>query len=319
IDAQIKAGTLPYKVVVDNFDYAIIYPGGNNEKLKLIKTLLDAKKLVVIMSSCEPADCSFGKATNGKAATGEENGFKTQHNGLDGQWVEIISHFKKVYYFEKDDAELERAIAEVEISFNAKSDLSKRSRNRFKQLLQLVRQESAPQEFLQEVCVKIIKQDGFENMEPDSVSAQILEQAQLYYQKIWDDCSEGEKLTLLHLAQDRFLSPNDIDIKPLLQRGLIKRDPDIRFMTESFKQFVQSQSLSGGLESIETLSRRTSPWEALRVPLLIIFVGVLLFLFLTQKNFYNSSLTLVTALTTSIPAFFKLLGLFQGDGSGSKA
>ncbi|PYS50162.1 MAG: hypothetical protein DMF68_08115 [Acidobacteria bacterium] len=77
--------------------------------------------------------------------------------------------------------------------------------------------------------------------------------------------------------------------------------------------------MSGGLESIEIEARRASPWQALKAPLLIIFIGVLLFLFLTQKSFYNSSLTIVTALTTSIPAFFKLLGLFQSDGASPKA
>jgi hypothetical protein len=89
-------------------------------------------------------------------------------------------------------------------------------------------------------------------------------------------------------------------------------------MNETFKRFVLSQTLAGGLEQIESQAKKASPWEALKVPLLVVFVGALLFLVLTQRDFYGSSLTIITGLTTGIPAFFKVLSLFQSEGASPK-
>jgi len=64
---------------------------------------------------------------------------------------------------------------------------------------------------------------------------------ELYYLKLWNNCSNDEKLTLLHLAQDRLLSHRDRDIEPLMQRGLIVCTLDIRLMNKIFESFVLQQ------------------------------------------------------------------------------
>jgi hypothetical protein len=48
------------------------------------------------------------------------------------------------------------------------------------------------------------------------------------------------------------------------------------------------------------------------------FAAVLVFLVFTQKDLYNSSWTLVTVLTTGVPAIFKVISLFQTASSGGK-
>ena len=86
-------------------------------------------------------------------------------------------------------------------------------------------------------------------------------------------------------------------------------------MNETFKRFVLSQTVVGELKSAETRARKSSHWEAFKVPLFVGFIGVVVFLLLTQRDLYSSSWTLITAATTGIPAVFKLFSLFHG-GSG---
>ena len=313
IESRIKNEACPERVFVDHFEYQINSPSINDQKLRLIEGLLAASKIVVIKSSAEPAAYSFGKAANNG-----ENEFKTQSNGSGDRWAEIIGRFKKVYFVENDDAEFKEALSNLQSSLDDPA-IPEQRRRRILKLAQSVQEECAPRAVLQNIGKEIIKQPGFKEMEPDHILDQIFNRAELYYQKIWDNCSTGEKLTLLHLAEDRLLSPNDPDIKSLLRKGLIERAPNIKLMNETFQRFVLSQSLSGGLELIETQAKKASPWEALKVPLLIVFVGVLLFLILTQKDFYSSSLTIITAVTTGIPAVFKLLSLFQGESASQSA
>jgi ABC-type multidrug transport system fused ATPase/permease subunit len=320
-ESRIKSETLPKMIVIDHFEYQIDDPSMYDRKLRLIEGLLDADKKVVIMSSAEPAAYSFGKAANNGegASKTQPNGHGDQPNGYGDRWADVISCFRKVYFVEKGDTEIENALSELESTLKSDPAITEECRTRVLTLTRFVREECAPRRRLQNIGKEIIGQPEFREMEQAHVLDQILEQAALYYRKIWNNCSEGEKLTLLHLAGDRLLSPNDPDIKSLLRKGLIKRAPGIRLMNETFKRFVLSQSLTGGLELIETQAKKASSWEALKVPLLIVFVGVVLFLFLTQKDFYSSALTVITASTTGIPAFFKLITLVQGGSASRKA
>jgi hypothetical protein len=313
VESGIKDQTLPKRIVVDHFEWQIGDPTMNERRLRLIEGLLDADKTVVVVSSAEPAAYSFGKATH-------ENGseLKSPAKGSGDRWAQVVSRFRKVYAVENDDAEIEGALSKLRADLDADSTLTARRRKRVLELTRLVREECAPRRWLQNIGREIMGQPGFAKMDPEHILDQILEQAELYYQKVWDNCSEGEKLTLLHLAEDRLLSPNDPDIKSLLRKGIIKRAPEIRLMNETFKRFVLSQTLAGGLEQIESQAKKASPWEALKVPLLVVFVGALLFLVLTQRDFYGSSLTIITGLTTGIPAFFKVLSLFQSEGASPK-
>jgi len=122
----------------------------------------------------------------------------------------------------------------------------------------------------------------------------------------------------LHLAEDGLLSPNDPQIGPLLLKRLIVRSPDVRLLNQTFSDFVLRHCFTGKLASIESEAKQMSPWERLKLPLFIGLAGLVLFLVITQKEFFGSSLSLITGITSSIPAVFKLLSFLQSQGSGQK-
>jgi hypothetical protein len=155
-------------------------------------------------------------------------------------------------------------------------------------------------------------------MRPAEVARQIGNQSRLYYRRLWENLSDDEKLTLLHLAEDRLLSPNDPEIDQLILKGFIVRSSDVRLLNDTFRDFVLSHCFTGRLASAESEAKQMSPWEKLKLPLLVGLTALALFLVITQKEFLGSSLSLITGLTSGIPAVFKLLSFLQSQGAGQK-
>ena len=94
-----------------------------------------------------------------------------------------------------------------------------------------------------------------------------------------------------------------------MQLGLIVRNPSLGLRDESFRRFVLSVSSAEGVHMYR--ADVYSNWDRLKVPLLLVLFAVIAFLFLTQKELYDSTISLVTALTGGAFALLKLLGMFQ--------
>ncbi|HEV2827349.1 MAG TPA: cache domain-containing protein [Pyrinomonadaceae bacterium] len=313
LKSQLGSGTSAKKIVIDYFDYQINDLKKSLQKLELLQWLLAKGKIVVIMSNADPSAYSAPEV----AKKGKQKQELLLEEFAD-RWANIVSRFIRVYLVETGDVKsFQEALSTEEECLRAHSQ-SDLQRQRIGALIKFVRDEGSPRGCLQKICLEIIKLPGFEGMSLADVFKQIAAQARLYYQRIWATCSEAEKLTLLHLAEDRFLSRNDPQLGVLMLKGLIVKGPDLRLMNQTFKHFVLTQCSQTGLVSIEDQAKRNSPWHMLRIPLLIGFVGVILFLVLTQKDFYSSSLTTITGLVTGIPALFKLLSVLQSDGPGQK-
>jgi hypothetical protein len=313
LKSQLESGTLPKKIVIDYFDYQINDLKKSFQKLELLEWLLAKGSIVVIMSNADPSAYSAPEvATKGK---------RRQEVFLEefaDRWANIVSRFIRVYLVESGDVKsFQETLSTQEECFLAHSQ-SEVQRQRIRELVKFVRDEGSPRGCLQKISLEIVKQPGFERMSLADVFKQIAGQARLYYQRIWATCSEEEKLTLMHLAEDRFLSRNDPQLGVLMLKGLIVKGPDLRLMNQTFKHFLLTQCSQTGLVSIEDKAKRNSTWHMLKIPLLIGFAGVILFLVLTQKDFYSSSLTMITGLMTGIPALFKLLSVLQPDGAAQK-
>lgn len=112
------------------------------------------------------------------------------------------------------------------------------------------------------------------------------------------------------------ISPKNKHLRRLVKRGLIVSDPALRLMDESFRRFVKSVSREHEVEAWRQ-QEGGSAWQLLRAPFLLILIGVALFLFITQKEVYHSTISFMSALTAGIAALFRLLGMFHKDKSGA--
>jgi hypothetical protein len=70
-------------------------------------------------------------------------------------------------------------------------------------------------------------------------------------------CTKEERLALIHLAEGYFVNPRNVElIERLMQRGLIRRDPDFQVANRSFARFVLTA------ESRDTQNCRRSRLES---------------------------------------------------------
>jgi len=308
---------IPAWVFIDHFEFRMNDRAHNNQKLRLIENLQDAKKSIVIKSSHLPSDFSFNStaSTNGNGKMDE----------LSDTWAKMMTRFRRAYEAKPNGEVLEDAYQELNKELKKNESLTEQDKNKILDLARFTRSECSVGPWLTETGKEIIQSLTTANeVDRNNIAGQLIDRTELVYRKLWCSCTKNEKLTLLHLAQDRLLSHNDPEIKPLVQRGLIIFAPDIRLMNETFKAYVVAQCFidvdeSAVIQAAETQARRSSSLEPFKIPILVGFVAAVLFLLFTQKDLANSSWTLVTAATTGIPAVFKLLSMFQSDNTGQKS
>jgi hypothetical protein len=143
--------------------------------------------------------------------------------------------------------------------------------------------------------------------------------ADAHYRTLWAALTEEERLQLFQLAQEGYLNPRNGDLaRRLVRRGLIRRDPALRVINESFRHFVQRAEDGATIKSWQRAAG-TSTWAWLRTGVTAVVVVVGVFLFLTQPDVYAKWAALLTALTAAGGNMSQLLGLFQGPrGSSAK-
>jgi hypothetical protein len=134
--------------------------------------------------------------------------------------------------------------------------------------------------------------------------AQIIQQVQnrasSIYQHMWSRCTRVEKFTLIELARGNPVNPNNWDsARRLRVRGYVRLDPFYRIASESLRQFVIRMERTEDVDSWR--AGDPGAWDQIRVPLIIVFVGVLAFLALTQPSLFNNVFAFLAAGAATFP------------------
>jgi hypothetical protein len=299
-------------VVLDNFDYCHDDPAANEQKLVLLETLYQRQTRAIAISAFEPHDYLF---SSGKAEEGAEENSPSP-TVAEERWAGILSRFLKVRMEDVGKADKFGDLIEtLETNVKKRTDLTGEDKERMETVLDIVKRECSPLACLQSTGREILKQPKFDELTPADIVIEIRAQTLTYYQALWRASTNDEKLTLSHLAQDGLLSPNDQEIEGLMRRGLIVRDPDVRIMNETFESFVMDRGQDTLIAACEKEARGNSSWQALKVPFALILGTIIVFLFVTQRDLYNSALAIVAAVTAGVPTLFKLFGS-SGSNSG---
>ena len=293
-------------IALDHFDYGMDDPQLNQQKLTLMENLLAKERKLLIFSSAEFSKYRF---SNGENGNGDANGHSHEAGHRAGV---VISDFFTEYAEDTDDGSIFEERLKDEKARILKQGVE-RSEKEIKELFDTLYRECARREPLQRVGLAILSLKGFITLSRQQLIALIGNQARAYYTYIWESCSPGERQTLCHLAQDGLLSHRDPDIEPLLRKELIVREHDVHLFNATFRQFVKSADQVSFMVEQDKQTQQGSLWQTLKVPILVMMVGITAFLFLTQQDLYSRSLALVTGITTLIPALFKVLAMFNSD------
>jgi hypothetical protein len=310
-------------IAIDHFDYQMEDAQLNRDRIRLLEELLVSNKTVVLVSTVDltsyrlKTEAEENGVEKVKAETSAEKkqSSLTPNNG--DHWTEVLSSFTKHYL---EDTRDPRAFLKGISQMQEKTALpaATSAKHRLSALFKVVQDECKGRAHLQEIGEELISRREFKEaaLSPQELGYQILDQARAYYNAIWATCSKDEKLTLLYLAHDRFLSWSNLQIRQLLKRGLIVRDPCLRLMNDSFRRFVidKAGARPEGVDAWKEEGAR-SHWSQLKGPLLLGLISVAVLLFTTQPEVFNSSIVFVSAVTAGIPGIFKLFDLMQGKPS----
>lgn len=139
----------------------------------------------------------------------------------------------------------------------------------------------------------------------ESVIVEIEQQAHLYYQALWNSCSEEEQYLIYDLAQDGLVNThNRSGINNLVRKGIVYRGTDnLELMNHSFRNFVLTVVNEKEALMMELKIKREGTWNRIRVPITMILLALGIFIFYFQADWFDQSLGLLTAVAAIIPAF----------------
>ena len=308
-------------IVLDNFEHGMDDTNHSQQKLGLLEALRQKNRRLIALSTVDQERLLLPSGNNGHT-NGNGNGSAAATLPVpvfSERWTDAVSRFLRVEPGDVGDADsFKDELGKTMEARLAWPGLDKKAKEQIEATFKLIETECSIRAYLQNIGRAVASQSLLAKASAAGLCKQIMINAKPYYASIWNACSGEEKLTLTRLAEHGLLSPKDPDVDELLRKGLIVRDPKIRIMNESFKLFILSMGDDHAIAKCEKDAKSSSNWEVLKVPLTIGLLSFAAFLLLTQRELYNSALPFLSGLAAGIPAFLKLVSLFQ-SGSGAKA
>lgn len=308
-------------IVLDNFEHGMDDTNHSQQKLGLLEALRQKNRRLIALSTVDQERLLLPSGNNGHT-NGNGNGSAAATLPapvFSERWTDEVSRFLRVEPGDVGDADsFKDELGKTMKARLAWPGLDTKAKEQIEATFKLIETECSIRAYLQNIGRAVASQSLLAKASAAGLCKQIMINAKPYYASIWNACSGEEKLTLTRLAEHGLLSPKDPDVDELLRKGLIVRDPKIRIMNESFKLFILSMGDDHAIAKCEKDAKSSSNWEVLKVPLTIGLLSFAAFLLLTQRELYNSALPFLSGLAAGIPAFLKLVSLFQ-SGSGAKA
>jgi len=141
----------------------------------------------------------------------------------------------------------------------------------------------------------------------DQMLDDIADRAEHYYAALWGTCSIEEQVVLLQLAQTGFVnSKMRRQVRRLLARGLLRRDPSLRLMSETFRRFVLAQASNPSLAALLEPDFATDTWQRFRVPFFVTVGVVALFFMMTQHELFDVTSAIITTAAAMVPTLAKV-------------
>ncbi len=134
-----------------------------------------------------------------------------------------------------------------------------------------------------------------------------------YYRHIWSALSPEERLTVFRVAEDRFLSVRNPYAVRLLRLGLLKFDPNLQLMNETFRRFALRLFRPEDADRYD--KKEDGLWHVWKVPFMTVLVAVGAFLVVTQREFYDWTVSTMTALAAGIPVALRLIDAYLRGGA----
>jgi hypothetical protein len=155
-------------------------------------------------------------------------------------------------------------------------------------------------------------QDG--SLTHDQILEEFEERAAPFYQRIWQACDDDERVVLEHVARHGLASAASRRVvRRLLSRELLRKDPALRVMNQSFARFVLEAERRQEVASLEQQAE-PSLWDRLRIPIAVTAVTAVTFLVATQREAFDATVSMAVGVSAAVPTLVKLTTLLTRLG-----
>ena len=128
------------------------------------------------------------------------------------------------------------------------------------------------------------------------------------YERIWERCSEDERMVLLQIAMERIANPYQRPmVEALVKKGLLRLNPDVQPFSDEFAEFLRAKEGTNHvtLERWERVAALHS-WRYGRLILAASVGGIGVFLLATQPGLQSSVIGIATGIAGVLTAGFKV-------------
>lgn len=312
---ELIADTIPKGKVagLDHFDFRIDDMSVNQKKLQLLERLIYKHNRKVVIVSC--VDPLFYVTDEASAHHSSHDAYPEQ---VPGRWARVLRLFTKVEFRTDTVSDFEQS----ESVFNQKistrqPDQSEPLDRRFAGAMEVTLPATSEKACSLTAKLRATGKETGEisptsrALSHEQIIRELTDKAHAYYRAVWATCTTGEKLTLVQLAQEGLVNPNnESTIRELLRKGLIYRCATFRIMNESFKRFVIT---SFGPDDVRMWEAEASSaaWNLLNTTIRIGGVGLVGFLVVTQPRFLQTATGFLTALGAGLPTVINLLATLK--------
>lgn len=283
-------------IIVNQFEYDIKNPESNRAKLAFLEDLLQkGKGKVIIVSTVHPVN--FLDSLNREAAQTTETATGSPGHDLE-RWHVLLGHFK--------------IVIQKLINNHVDDD-----RNDWQSTLKY---ETSSGRLLQKMQYPILsahKELAAAGVTADSISLKLGITAHYFYMYVWQSLTKEEKFILYDLAEDGLLNPyDDYNIILLISKGLIvKEEGVLKLFNGGFRDFIMTAIGRYEAMQIQQQIKDTGNWSKLKIPLLLIIMAVLVFLFTSQKETYTDLIKILAVVTGGIPIVMQMFSQFGSKDS----
>ncbi len=294
-------------IIVNHFEYDIKNPISNRLKLNFLEDLLQrGASKVIVVSTVHPIN--FLDSLNNEQAAynasddGAAGSKRTPEHDLE-RWHVLLGHFKIV---------IKKLISE-EVLIDVKDPAWKK----------ILMYETRSGHFLKKMAKPVLdlineeKKKDKDDPEVDSLSIKLGITAHYFYMYIWQSLTKEEKFLLYDLAEDGLVNPyDDYNLILLICKGLIVPEYGIlKIFNHGFRNFILTAIGNTEAMQIQRQIKDNGNWGKLRMPLVILIVAVLVFLFASQQEAYTTLIKYLTVITVGVPTVLKIFSLFNSSES----
>lgn len=132
------------------------------------------------------------------------------------------------------------------------------------------------------------------------------------YAEIWKHCTEKEQFLLYNMARDGLINyKNTMEIISLMKMDLLTIDKErIKPFSPGFRAYILSVCTEDNADMVRIQKKylENSSWQLIRMPLVILLIGIAVIIFFTQQYIFDKLLILAGGISTLAPLIISVLG-----------